>query len=276
MPAEMKNMLSNIKELPVIELGDFKLSLELDELNSETKEIARNELRETPDIVHNSLSVLRDLLKEEADLRTPYDNDTWLIRFLRPCKFYPESAFDLIKRYYQFKVKHSNVYEDLKPSREKNVFEHNILTVLPKRDQLGRRILLLELGKKWKHNKVSLDEVFKGCVLFVEAAMVEPESQICGAVVVFDMDGLSLQQVWQFTPPFAKRIVDWLQIIFHGTDRDSLHNHLSPKCLPECYGGTLEIARITGPQWLQLLILLDKEYEVINSYGYKNKKQLKN
>ncbi|CAG2056398.1 unnamed protein product [Timema podura] len=143
--------------------------------------------------------------------------------------------------------------------------------------------------------------------------MVEPESQICGAVVVFDMDGLSLQQVWQFTPPFAKRIVDWLQdsiplrikgihiinqpyifnmvfqlfkpflreklrsrIIFHGTDRDSLHNHLSPKCLPECYGGTLEIARITGPQWLQLLILLDKEYEVINSYGYKNKKQLKN
>lgn len=25
------------------------------------------------------------------------------------------------------------------------------------------------------------------------------------------MDGLSLQQVWQFTPPFAKRIVDWLQ-----------------------------------------------------------------
>nr|CAD7456864.1 unnamed protein product [Timema tahoe] len=312
-PEKMKNMLSNIKELPVIELGDFKLSLELDELNSDTKEIARNELRETPDMVHNSLSVLRDLLKEEADLRTPYDNDTWLIRFLRPCKFYPESAFDLIKRYYQFKVKHSNVYEDLKPSREKNVFEHNILTVLPKRDQLGRRILLLELGKKWKHNKVSLDEVFKGCVLFVEAAMVEPESQICGAVVVFDMDGLSLQQVWQFTPPFAKRIVDWLQdsiplrikgihiinqpyifnmvfqlfkpflreklrsrIIFHGTDRDSLHNHLSPKCLPECYGGTLEIARITGPQWLQLLILLDKEYEVINSYGYKNKKQLKN
>nr|CAD7198744.1 unnamed protein product [Timema douglasi] len=275
-------MLSNIKELPVIELGDFKLSLELDELSPDTKEIARKELRETPDIVHNALSVLRDLLKEEADLHTPDDNDTWLIRFLRPCKFYPESAFDLvsfdqrIKRYYQFKVKHSNVYEDLKPSREKNLFEHNILTVLPKRDQLGRRILLLELGKKWKHNKVSLDEVFKGCVLFVEAAMMEPESQICGAVVVFDMDGLSLQQVWQFTPPFAKRIVDWLQIIFHGTDRDSLHNHLSPKCLPECYGGTLEIARITGPQWLQLLILLDKEYEVINSYGYKNKKQLKN
>lgn len=43
--------------------------------------------------------------------------------------------------------------------------------------------------------------------------MLEPETQICGAQVVFDMDGLSLQQTWQFTPPFAKRIVDWLQVI---------------------------------------------------------------
>lgn len=49
-------------------------------------------------------------------------------------------------------------------------------------------------------------------VLFLEAAMMEPISQVAGAVVIFDMDGLSLQQVWQFTPPFAKRIVDWLQV----------------------------------------------------------------
>lgn len=73
-------------------------------------------------------------------------------------------------------------------------------------------MLVLELGKKWKHQKCTLDEVFKGVVLFLEAAMMEPESQVAGAVVIFDMDGLSLQQVWQFTPPFAKRIVDWLQV----------------------------------------------------------------
>jgi len=41
--------------------------------------------------------------------------------------------------------------------------------------------------------------------------MLEPETQVCGAVVIFDMEGLSMQQVWQFSPPFAKRIVDWLQ-----------------------------------------------------------------
>jgi len=141
-------------------------------------------------------------LTAEKDLKSPWDNDAWLIRFLRPCKYYPESSLSLIKNYYNFKVKHSSVYDNLKPSRERNIFEQNILTVLPNRDQYGRRVLIIELGKKWKHNKCSLDEV---------AAMLEPSTQIAGAIVIFDMDGLTLQQTWQFTPPFAKRIVDLLQ-----------------------------------------------------------------
>lgn len=33
-----------------------------------------------------------------------------------------------------------------------NIFNHNILTVFPNRDQLGRRILVLELGSKFTLN----------------------------------------------------------------------------------------------------------------------------
>lgn len=40
------------------------------------------------------------------------------------------------------------MYEDLLPSKEKNIFQQNILTVQPNRDQLGRRILIIELGSK--------------------------------------------------------------------------------------------------------------------------------
>ncbi|XP_015127409.1 alpha-tocopherol transfer protein-like isoform X2 [Diachasma alloeum] len=303
-----ETMLTDMDQLPSIQLGDFVLQFELGPPSTEMQEVARKELRESPDLQRQAVAELRELLKKETDLKCPLDNESWLIRFLRPCKYYPESAAKLVKEYYAFKVKHSNVYDGLKPSREKNIFEHNILTVLPNRDQHGRRILIIELGKKWKHNKVSLDEVFKGAVLYLEAAMLEPISQIAGAVVIFDMDGLSLQQTWQFTPPFAKRIVDWLQdavplriknihivnqpyifnmvfalfkpflraklkerIVFHGTDRKSLHQYISPKCLPECYGGTVSIPRVSGPQWLELLIMCDKEYDAINSYGYSKK-----
>ncbi|KAG7207506.1 hypothetical protein KM043_009138 [Ampulex compressa] len=301
-------MLTDWEQLPSIKLGDYTLEFELGEPSVELQEVARKELRETAEMQKEAIARLRELLKAETDLKCPLDNDPWLIRFLRPCKYYPESALKLVKNYYNFKVKHMNVYDDLKPSKERNIFEQNILTVLPNRDQHGRRILIIELGKKWKHNKCNLDEVFKGCVLYLEAAMLEPSSQIAGAIVIFDMDGLTLQQTWQFNPPFAKRIVDWLQdamplrvknihivnqpyifnmvfalfkpflreklknrIIFHGTDRKSLQQYISPKCLPDCYGGTLQIPRVTGPQWFELLALCDAEYEAINSYGYKKK-----
>jgi hypothetical protein len=157
-----------------------------------------------------------------------------------------------------------------------------------------------------------LDEVFKGVVLFLEAAMLEPETQVNGAVVIFDMDGLSLPQAWQFTPPFAKRIVDWLQdsvplrvkaihivnqpkifnmvfalfkpffsaklrsrIHFHGTDRESLHKHIAQKSLPKEYDGTIELPRVSGNEWYELLLKCDQEYSALNHYGYIKERETK-
>ncbi|BES88671.1 CRAL_TRIO_N [Nesidiocoris tenuis] len=307
-PEASKMMLCGAKDFPTVKLDGFTLRLETDEVSSEAKEIARKELRETPEIVEASIKELKALLKEEEGLYCPLENDAWLVRFLRPTKYYPESALTLVKNYYSFKAKHKDIYDGLVPSREKNVFAHDVISVFPRRDQLGRRILTLYLGKKWKHNKVSLDEIYKGAVLFMEAAMIEPETQICGATVIFDMDGLSLAQTMQFTPPFAKRIVDWLQdsvplrvkaihiinqpyifnmvfalfkpflreklrsrIHFHGTDRKSLHKFMDPSCLPKEYGGTLEISLPHANNWYSIMEHLEKEYESINSYGYKKK-----
>ncbi|XP_050309794.1 alpha-tocopherol transfer protein-like isoform X4 [Anthonomus grandis grandis] len=300
--------MSNMTEMPTVQLGNYTLQVELKEPNSKVQEIARKELRETPEVAQAAIKELRELLKEEKDLYVPLENDLYLTRFLRPTKFYPESARDLIKRYYAFKQKHANMFDGLTPNKERNIFEQNILTVQPNRDQFGRRILVIELGSKWKTDKVTLDEVFKGCVLFLETAMLEPETQVCGAVVIFDMNGLSLSQTTKFTPSFAARIVEWLQdsvplriknihvvnqpyifkmvfalfkpflreklrsrIIFHGTNRKSLHEYVDPSALPEWYGGTLDVPMISGPQWLQLLEKCEAEFEAINSYGYKKK-----
>lgn len=305
-------MLSELDALPFVKLGDYTLRFELEDLSPFSQEVAFRELRETPENKENGVKELRKLLQQEPDLVVPLDNDDWLIRFLRPTKFYPQSAFELIKRYYSFKVKHHEIYNDLVPSNEENIFKANILSVFPNRDQLSRRILLLELGKKWNHKEVSLDEVFKGVVLFLEAAMLEPETQVNGAVVIFDMDGLSLQQAWQFSPPFAKRIVDWLQdsvplrvkaihivnqpkifnmvfalfkpflkeklrnrIYFHSTDRESLHKHIAPKCLPKEYDGTIDLPRVSGNQWYELLLKCDQEYLALNNYGYIKEREAK-
>ncbi|XP_061390229.1 alpha-tocopherol transfer protein-like [Musca vetustissima] len=298
-------MLTDVGEWKGVTVDNYTLEFDLGEPSEKTKEVALRELRETPENRQKGLEELKKLLDGEPDLKCPRD-DLFLLRFLRVCKYYPDSAFKLIKNYYSFKLKHADVYKDLKPSNEKNVFDHNVIVVFPNRDQLGRRVAVLELGKNWKHKQVVLDEVFKAAVLYLEAAMWEPETQINGVVVIFDMDGLSLQQTWQFTPAFAKRIVDWLQdsvplrvkaihvvnqpkifnvvfslfkpflreklrsrIYFHGTDRQSLYKHMSPEILPAVYGGTRKEPRFNGDQWYKLLVQAEKEYEAINEYGYK-------
>lgn len=48
---------------PYFELGNVIVRLEIDEPNDAIKEIARVQLRETPDIVKNSIEELRALIK---------------------------------------------------------------------------------------------------------------------------------------------------------------------------------------------------------------------
>lgn len=74
--------------------SDFKLERSL-ELLPETKELAEKELRETPERVREALERLRELLKETKDLYFG-DDDELLTIFLRPCKWYPESALALV------------------------------------------------------------------------------------------------------------------------------------------------------------------------------------
>jgi hypothetical protein len=45
----------------------------------------------------------------------------------------------------------------------------------------------------------------------LEAAMIEPMTQVNGVVVVMDMDGLSLGQILHYTPSFAAMALDWVQ-----------------------------------------------------------------
>lgn len=49
--------------MPTVQLGDFTLQIEIEELSPEVKEIARKELRETPEIKKQAVAELKALLK---------------------------------------------------------------------------------------------------------------------------------------------------------------------------------------------------------------------
>lgn len=52
-------------------------------------------------------------------------------------------------------------------------------------------------------------------MLLIEGAMLEPRTQVSGAVLIVDLEGMSLQHVIQFSPNFAKMLLEWVQVSTH-------------------------------------------------------------
>ncbi|KAL5279861.1 hypothetical protein ACFFRR_004089 [Megaselia abdita] len=287
-----------------IDLGNGKIRLEKEEPADWAMEIAKRELRETPENVEKAISELKELLQQQKHLYVPTD-DEYMKMFLRPCHFYSDGALKRLLSFYHMKLKYKDSCEEVMPASLKHVFAEGILTLFPKRDQLGRRILCLEAGKKWKPSKVPLNDIFKGIQLTVMGAMAEPTSQICGAVVIIDMEGLPISHITQFTPSFAIMLLDYIQeciclrlkgvhvvnnsyifnmlfaifkpfikeklrkrIFFHGKDFGSLAKHIDRSCLPAKYGGNMECELPPGPALGEFFDCYRKDFEMANSFGF--------
>lgn len=285
-------------------MGDNRFRLQADPISHETREIARKELRETPNIVEEALEKLRELLRNDETLHFR-DDDEMLMIFLRPTKFYPESALALMRRVAEFKEKNSSLLNDLLPANEKQILtETNVVNVLVDRDQLGRRILVANLGGLWDTKKVSADQLFRLFYLVHLTAMLEPETQVRGVVVLLDFDKLSMKQVMAFSPGFSMRLLTFIQdamplrlkevhivkqpylfnlvwqmfkpfvkdklknrLFFHGSKMSSLHQHLHPDYMPEDYGGKKPKINYTSADWYPTLNTLEDHLKAWNSYG---------
>lgn len=70
MPTDSSIFLSDLKELPTLTIGDLSIRLETEEPSAELKEIARKELRETPEVVEAAKKELKELLKGKLVLGT--------------------------------------------------------------------------------------------------------------------------------------------------------------------------------------------------------------
>jgi len=65
---------------------------------------------------------------------------------------------------------------------------------------------------KWKVKNSTLIELFRGVNLIIGAASIEPKTQVVGTVLVVDLNGMTPNHVWQFTPNYAKLVLDWIQV----------------------------------------------------------------
>lgn len=278
--------------------------LQLDPPGPEAKAFALKELRETEENVKEATAALRKYLEEDKTIYFKTDDDFLLI-FLRPCKFYAKSAYELMKRVAEFKEKNASLFNNLLPEDEKQAFlENNVVNVLKGRDQKNRRVLIVNSGKSWDPSKVSSDQILRLFYLIHEVAMLEPETQIYGTVVIMDFDGLSMKQVVGLSPSFSMKLLNFIQdamplrlkevhivkqpflfnmvwqmfkpfvreklkkrMFFHGSKMSSLHAYLEPSHLPKNYGGDLPEITYTSADWYPVLLKHEDKIKEWNSTG---------
>ncbi|EZA59217.1 hypothetical protein DMN91_007783 [Ooceraea biroi] len=290
----------------IVTISKHSINIELEDPDEYFIQKAKDELRETPEFIAQGYKELREYIAGEPNLHLPDDED-FLIKFLRPCKWYAKSAFRLIQRHFGFRQTYSHIFVNLLPSHEKVAFCSNLLYPLPIRNKDGSRIILIMGGKKWKPKEVSLDSYFRSLLFLLFVAMTEYKTQISGVQIILDMEGLTLNHITYITPTFAKMLVEFIQrcvplrvksihiinqsflfnmafaifkpfleeklrkrIFFHGRNREPLMAHIDKKALFKMYGGELdEPEELFGTNLWQLMCQYDVLFKALLEFGYR-------
>ena len=163
----------------------MSFELRMQPVGPEAKAVAEKELREIPENIQEGLAQLKKYLEEDKKLHFKTDDDFLLI-FLRPCKFYANSAYELMKRVAEFKEKNAVLFDSILPADEKvAILEHNVVNVLKSTDHKGRRVLFVNCGKTWDPSKVCADQILRLLYLVHLMAMQEPETQVISEHIFF-------------------------------------------------------------------------------------------
>ncbi|KAI4465973.1 alpha-tocopherol transfer protein-related [Holotrichia oblita] len=255
--------------------------LDLGPLSEDAKLVAKNELRETPEVVELALKELRAILDADPSIYYRTDDDDFLLIFLRPTKFYAQSAYELMKRIAEFREKYKDLLDGLLPEHEKDAFiNHNVVNVLTERDDKGRRVLIVNCGGTWDTSKVTSDQLFRLFYLIHLGAILEPETQVRGSVVIMDYKGLGMKQVGALSPSFIKcRLYTPIlkthicggklpAINYSGKDwYPVIEEHIKDTHLPSNYGGKLPAINYSGKDWYPVIEEHVDHIQRWNSYG---------
>lgn len=184
-------------------------------LSEELKEIAYHELGETLEIKRDALEQLRKMLTDDPSLDSPTD-DAFLTKFLRARKFDVDKAFKNIKKYFQARKNQLDMFEDLNPASiafDVVCRKHQLVTLSRGRDSNGIPVAMAKPGT-WNTDICSLTDFLRVCAVHLDYLLLDEEVQIKGMVIVWDMKGLGLYHLTQYTPSVLKRLFNLVQDCF--------------------------------------------------------------
>jgi len=243
------------------------------DISKELKLRAEEELQEDTQKARDNLEALRHLIKEDPVLHSRTD-DSFLMAFLRGRKHDVERAYTCIKKYYEFKAKYPDLYVYINSVEHPHLCDQHYFGSLPGLDKKGRKLCVVKPANIDLETMAVMD-VFKLGATLLEIMMHDLHLQITGTAVIFDLSNLTiLHQAKLATPTLAWHLAMIIQdkiplrlkaihvlfqpfyfnamyavfkpflkkklrkrIFMHGSDMESLHQHIDPEHLPCEWGG---------------------------------------
>ncbi|KAH7946144.1 hypothetical protein HPB49_020624 [Dermacentor silvarum] len=237
----------------------------------ELQRVAEEELGETPVKRRKALAKLTRLLQVEPNLNAKQDAE-FLLRFLRVRKYNVESALQTIRNHYRNRAACQSLYREFLPCKAPPA-ARKIVMILPHKDVHGRPVLLVKPGS-WMPNEVTYSDLHRAGLFCLEHLARDPAAQVLGIVLLIDYGGFTVDKLLSTSIGLIRKGLEYLQdcmpmrlkaahhvrqsyafnVLFalirpfikaklaerlrlHGQNFKRLHEEISPKALPEEYGG---------------------------------------
>lgn len=287
---------------PFVDLGDGHAICLNRAAYEEDKQLRQNE--ELAEDTVKALTEFRKLVEAKKNLNLAVDQSNWTVMlYLRCYENDVNRAFAMMD--YGYRLLHKNPQYALPYSQIRHVFEEGLIQLMPKNDEDGSVIFLIEMNRRWNPSKIPLLEFIAAMRISGLAIMLNPDAQRHGCKVLFDVDGISMSQISQFTPHSSNLLFDLIEkctpivtngmhtvnngIMYnilwgilkpfmskelrakthmHGKNWNSLTQHISETCLPPKYGGSLEAPECDGAELAKLLQHYEGHFLEYNSFGY--------
>lgn len=171
--------------------------------------MAAVEVRETEHLRQQSLVAMRAWIEKNPKIVKCRYDASFLLRFLRAKKFSLPTTQETLERYLLLReVYDHSVFHSVRLS-EPNVadlLQRGMGFVLPERDRLGRRVLVIQ-PRAFDMNKHTLRDLMRLFTITAETLIEDEENQIRGFVYLVDAAGASLQMLTLISPKEALKLV---------------------------------------------------------------------
>ncbi|XP_022698432.1 alpha-tocopherol transfer protein-like isoform X2 [Varroa jacobsoni] len=211
----------------------------------------------------------------------------------------------VLKNYYKIRSNHPHIFGAFHPSAQEGTINLNLQTILRGRDRNGCAVFIFK-GGCWDPKTTKPEDIFKVNVMFLEQSIQDPITQVNGISAIMDMKHFGLLQLRHSPPAHLQKVVQLIQdcfparfkaihivhepavfgilfgivkrflntklqkrIHFHGSNYDSLHEHVPASVLPEEYGG--ELPTMNNQDYSKAMFARDDEYITDLQYGFQKR-----